>query len=167
MGCDDHYCFVVFGDEENCLDPEAELKVYSPNVLLFTGTAFKLRLFMNRAHQPAHYVWSIKQRPNGSNATISNPIGNTATSSIFEYILEKHPVFVPDEPGRYVLQINVEALFEDAQTHMIESSDLHEVEIIVTGPSLNRHTGCSVAPDQSNIFLLLMLAGYLGIRKRN
>ena len=31
-GCDDHYCFVVFGDEENCLDPEAGFRVYSPSI---------------------------------------------------------------------------------------------------------------------------------------
>jgi len=35
--CDDMFCFVVFGDEANCLDPTSAFKVFAPSVSLSIG----------------------------------------------------------------------------------------------------------------------------------
>ncbi len=149
-GCDDHYCFVVYGDEENCLDPDAEFKVYSPSVTLDTGETVKLRLFSNRATQPIHYTWSIKSRPRGSSVAVINPAGHATDARLYEHVLDTHPSFVPDVPGTYTLIVSVETAFEDQQTREIGDTDQHEIMLSVEGESLIRNSGCSVAPYETN-----------------
>jgi len=165
-GCDSYFCYVVFGDEDNCLDPKADFKVYSPNVSLDTGGIVSLRLFMNRVGQPAHYTWSVKQRPAGSRATVKNPIGYALDSTLFEYILAKRPKFMPDVPGVYILLINTEALFEDNETGETETGDQHEVTLVVGGERLAGPVGCSVSSNSPNSVSFLWVVFLLGFMSR-
>ena len=161
-GCDEHYCFVVFGDEENCLDPEAGFRVYSPDIAANTGESVRLRLFMNRKDQENRYTWSVKSRPDGSVTSVNDPIGYSHESTTFEYILERQPTFVPDFPGEYVLVLHVEAVFSEGLSDANVQSQ-HEVRISVSGAPISvASTGCSTsAAGRSNgfgwVFLFLFL----------
>ena len=149
-GCDDKYCYVVFGDEENCLDPDAGFRVYSPNIAASTGEIVRLRLFMNRKNQENRYTWSVKTRPGGSSATVNSPIGYSYESTTFEYILERQPTFIPDFPGEYVLVLDVEAVFSEGMSDATVQSQ-HEVRISVSGaPITGASTGCSVSNTRSS-----------------
>ena len=64
--CDDRFCFAVYGDTENCLDPEATLAVYSQSLLANTGDEVPLRLFINRTNREFRYRWSVSASPEGS-----------------------------------------------------------------------------------------------------
>ena len=162
-GCDDHFCFVVFGDEENCLDPKAPLKVYSPSVSLTTGETVMLRLFMNRENKGVEFTWTMSSRPRGSSVTVINPIGSISESSLFEYIYDKRPTFSPDRPGDYTLLISVRG-----EEHGLTSQ--HEVQLYVTGiEDDNGSTGCAIglsSSDASPLLLVLLLALSLCFRSR-
>jgi len=156
-GCDDHFCFVVFGDEENCLDPNAGFRVYSPNVSATTDDSINLRLFMNRENQEAEYTWTIKSRPDSSRVTIRNPIGTVDVSSLYEYIMKTRPTFSPDQPGDYVLVLDIKTVF-DEQTSEAHVTAQHEFLLRVTGPGRSYpESGCSVSPGTSNPFFFLSI----------
>ena len=143
-GCDDHYCFVVFGDEENCLDPNGGFRAYSPNIAANTGESINLRLFMNRENTKAEYTWSIRTRPKGSRTTVKNPIGSVSESSLFEHIYETMPTFIPDQPGEYILIIDVTGKFTDGSSIALANIQ-HEARISVSGPGRNYpEAGCNV-----------------------
>ena len=168
-GCDDHYCFVVYGDEENCLDPEAGYRIYSPSVAANTGESINLRLFMNRENTKAEYTWSIRERPNGSRATVNSPIGNVSESVLFEHIYETMPTFSPDQPGEYLLVISATGEFTDG-TSVAMASVQHEVRISVSGMATKyAESGCSVSswnsnPSLAGIFVFFL--AFLGLRRR-
>jgi len=165
-GCDDRYCYVVYGDESNCLDPDAAFKVYSPNVSLSTADTAHLRLFMNREHQPARYMWSIKVRPPRSSATISDHTGYAVDSTLFEYMIDHRPTFSPDVPGTYVLVLDVETAFGDNLTNELGVADRHEVMLVVSGKSNLSSSGCSVAANKTMpTFLLLFIMFLVPIRR--
>jgi hypothetical protein len=159
-GCDDHFCFVVFGDVENCLDPDAVLKVYSPNVMLDPGQTVNLKLFINRENQPYRYMWSVKKRPPGSKATVDKPSGVSAESILFEYIVDDRPKYIPDVSGEYILSVTVNQFFEDSRTGEVGMTSQHDVLLVVSGNVVNEETGCSVSSGSSSsqtIFLLFIL----------
>ena len=161
-GCDDHYCFVVFGDEENCLDPEAGFRVYSPDIAANTGDTVNLRLFMNRQDTTAEYTWSVRSRPGGSRASIDNPIGSVSESSLFDHIYEVQPTFVPDTPGEYILVIEAVGKFTVGLT-VAHATVQHEVRISVSGaPIASTSTGCNASGSNRSsgaelVFLFLFL----------
>lgn len=151
-GCDDHYCYVVYGDEENCLDPEASVKVYSPNVTVNTGDAVHLRIFSNRPDSNLKYTWSVKKRMRGSSDTVSKPIGETLGSSVYEHVVDARPKFAPSLPGEYTLNVAVE--FENGETAQ------HDITIYVGGSALPGHEsgGCSTfAQRQAPLPILGMI----------
>ncbi len=168
-GCDDHYCFVVYGDEENCLDPEAGYRIYSPSIAADTGESINLRLFMNRENTKAEYTWSIRERPNGSRATVNSPIGNVSESVLFEHIYETMPTFSPDQPGEYLLVISATGEFTDG-TSIAMASVQHEVRISVSGMATQYpESGCSVSSWNSNSSLagiFFFFLAFLGLRRR-
>ena len=165
-GCDDHFCYVVFGDEENCLDPNAVHKVYSPSVAANTGEDVILRMFSNRPELSVSYTWSVKKRMSGSTSTIGNPIGQSSGHSLFEHTVEARPVFSPDFPGKYILNVNAE--FSDG------TAVQHDVEIFVGGVAIpNDSGGCSSISYGSTsgttaIFMLLVfIAAFFRVRSKN
>ncbi len=162
-GCDDHYCYVVFGDDENCLDPEALPKVYSPNVTANTGDVIVLRMFTNKPEAAANYTWTVKERMPGSKSTVSNPTGQTTGHSLYEYKIDDRPTFIPRHPGKYVL--NIQAEFDDGTTAQ------HDFELFIGGVAIPEPTGgCNVSPGaagpgtMAGFVSVLMLI--LGFRRR-
>ena len=168
QGCDDHFCYVVYGDLDNCLDPEASFKVYSPSLATLLGETVDMRLFMNRERQPGHYTWTVKTRPPGSKATVDSPVGYALDSNLYQYILKQGPTFTPDRPGIYEIILTVEPVFEDAQTGEVDTTAQHEFQIVSSGEYQER-SGCSVSSGESqdSAFPALAALFLLGLRKRN
>lgn len=172
--CDDTYCYAVYGDTENCLDPDASLAVYSPSLMANTGDAVPLRLFANRKNQPLRYSWAIVSGPNGSKAKISAPAGSVEQSSPFEYhYLTDRPIIVPDMAGEYVIRVQVEGVFEDANTNEVDTVATYEMRLRAAGdmqPSEASAGGCDamVTDGTRSNFILLCLVGFglLGLRRR-
>ena len=149
-GCDDHFCYVVYGDQENCLDPESAFTVYTPSLTSETGVPINIKLFMNRKNQAARVVWSVKERPSGSSATVANSTSYVTESTTFEYVFERRPVFVPDRPGTYTLVVSVEAVFGDNSTDEVDAVAQHEFTIVADGKDLTASgSGCSVSSGAS------------------
>ena len=166
VGCDDHYCYVVYGDESNCLDPEAGFRVYSPNVSLTTSETVNLRLFMNRENQAARYTWAVISRPKKSKVTIINPLGSVAESSLFEYIHSQRPTFSPDQPGTYILALNVNTVFdvENSESHVTSQ---HEITLQVSSHGREDNYGCNASPgSRNNGASVLLVAFLLGFMQR-
>ena len=171
-GCDDAFCYVVYSDVDNCLDPEAAFRLYSPNIRAETGTDVMLRIFANRNSEPMRYSWRIANAPKGSHASIENPKGAVNDSSPYEYryVDGEEAILVPDKKGTYNVQLTAELAFEDPATGETGVKAQTYAAIQATGDSLGS-SGCSVAPvGQSSkwnaIVPLLLLGLGLWLRRR-
>ena len=162
--CDDRFCYVVYGDESNCLDPNAEPKVYSPSVHLNTGETVVLRVFSNKPENAISYTWSVKERMPGSRDTVKNPIGETSEHVLYEYRIENRPTFTPHFPGKYVLVVSAE--FDNGAVSQ------HEVELSVGGVAIpDESSGCSAVPgnrtNESGVVVFLLGILLLGARRKS
>jgi len=160
--CDSRFCYVVAGDETNCLDPNVTFRVYSPSTLLKTGEPMRLRLFANRENASIRYTWIVKGRPSGSSATVENPQGTVRISSPYEYHYLKGNVasFTADEPGVYEVQLTGELVFPDTVNANFPRSHTYVMKITAEGNSTG---GCSVGGSSANAGLGLLLAGLLAL----
>jgi MYXO-CTERM domain-containing protein len=160
--CSSKFCFVVDGDQANCLDPKVTFRVYSPETRVQTGEATRLRLFANRENTAIKYTWIVKQRPDGSSSTVQNPKGTVRLSTPYEYHYVKGNVatFTADEPGVYKVQLNGELVFADGLNANFPRTHSYVVTITAEGRSIS---GCSVAGGSANAGLALVLLGLLGL----
>jgi MYXO-CTERM domain-containing protein len=165
--CDSRFCFVVYGDEKNCLDPGTTFSVYSPENRIVTGEDTRLRLFANRQNTAIRYRWIVQQQPEGSTATVTNPMGTVRRSTPYEYHYVKGNVasLTADEPGVYQIKVAAELVFADTVNTMFPKTASYIVTIHADGDSTG---GCSVGnSNASGLGMLLLLLG-LGfiIRRR-
>jgi hypothetical protein len=160
--CDSRYCFVVNGDEKNCLDPKVTFHVFSPSGRVQTGDEIRLRLFANRENAAIQYTWIVKQRPSGSNATVTNPKGTVRMSTPYEYHYLKGNVasFVADEPGEYQIQLSGDLVFPDTVNPNFPRTDTYVMTITAEGDSTG---GCAMGGARANLTLGLVLAGLMGM----
>jgi hypothetical protein len=170
--CDDTYCFVVMGDEANCLDPQGAFRVYSPSLQnVQTGETVRLRLFANRENSPIRYSWSVIQAPAGSAAKVANDYGSIRCSTPYEYHYPKNNVasFTPDEPGEYVVRLDATQVWEDAVSGDPGETSEALASLEVVGRSL--HDGCSTVPGaaagrRAVPCLVAAIALVLAVRRR-
>jgi hypothetical protein len=134
-GCDTSYCYVVLGDQANCLDPAAPLTVYSPAMLTRTGQPVRLRLFANRESQAFTYRWSLISAPSGSQALMHNPRGTTALSTPYEYryLDDKVVALEPDLPGEYKVRVEITTVWEDRVSGIVNANATYDTIITVDG----------------------------------
>ena len=128
-----------------------------------------MRLFSNRGHQEnvaLEYTWAIKARPRGSRVTVQEPIGITTQTSLFEYVYGTAPTFSPDQPGDYILVVEVKAIFAEghAEAHVTVQ---HEIIIKVTGPgrSYGGGGGCSIATENNETVWIVFLFGIVAMMR--
>jgi hypothetical protein len=170
--CDSSFCYVVFGDTENCLDPEDTFTAYTPNILARTGEDVRLRLFANRENTALRYSWSLVEAPAGSSATIANPYGSARLSTPYEYhYVQSHiPALVPDVAGTYVVRVEVTQVWEDSVSGQAGVTSEALARIEVEGDSVGAGA-CSAVPGApvagSAALLLVGLALGLSRLRRN
>ena len=167
--CDARFCFTVFGDVRNCLDPLDSWRLYSPNLIARTGEPVRLRLWANRRGQAMRYTWSVTKRPEGSKATVQHAAGAVAESSPFEYIYRdgEEPMLVPDRPGTYTVRVHATTVFEDEVSRKIEAVTEYTSTLVVEGEPKADVGGCSARPGQrapAGLAILALLG--LGVVRR-
>jgi hypothetical protein len=171
--CDTHFCYTVFGDKQNCLDPEAPLTVYSPGVIGLTGNTYRLKLFANRVSQPMSYSWTILEAPEGSHAAISNPSGAVTISTPYEYhyLADKVATFRPDMPGTYKVKLVATTVFEDRPTGELNKKAEYVATLTISGdPQVEESSsGCTAGSTSrtatGTALAFLMVFGFLAIRR--
>ena len=166
--CDPHFCFVVFGDEDNCLDPADAFGVYTPSLLARTGDEVRLRLFANRENAALRYSWSLVEAPTGSSAVVRSPYGSVRLSTPYEYhYVQNHvPTLVPDLAGRYVVRVEVTQVWEDQISGQGGLSAEAFATFEVTGdPIGGAAAGCSASPGApaTGAVAFLLLGAALGL----
>jgi hypothetical protein len=144
-GCDTSYCYVVLGDQANCLDPAAPLAVYSPAMLTRTGDPVRLRLFANRESEAFTYRWTLVSAPSGSQALLHNPRGTVALSTPYEYryLEDKISALEPDLPGQYKVRLEVTTVWEDRVSGIVNANASYETIITVDGAATAVGVGSS------------------------
>ena len=167
--CDTLYCYTVFEDSQNCLDPQAPLQLYTPALMASTGEPIRLRLFVNRQNQEMTYEWVVVSAPPRSAATVRHPAGAVSESSPFEYRYRdgEQPTLTPDVPGEYTLQLHVKTVFEDQVSREVGVRAVYQTQIMVEGPALDTAGGCSATADRGpfgGLAVLFLLA--TGFRRR-
>jgi hypothetical protein len=173
--CDSRYCYVVAGDEKNCLDPQGTFRVYSPMTRVETGEPARLRLFANRTSAGIQYRWIVEGRPDGSSAQVENPEGTVNCSTPYEYHYLKGNVatFTADVPGEYRIKLAARLVFADTVNPKFPRTSNYLVTVVAEGDSLPvRSGGCSFAPGRPSprplpLLLVLLLLGHLARRARS
>jgi MYXO-CTERM domain-containing protein len=167
--CDQRFCFVVFGDENNCLDPEAPFTAYSPSVVTRTEDPVRLRLFTNRTNEAVEYTWTVTKAPAGSRAVVEHPTGTVTLSTPFEYhyLADKVATFTPDVPGTYEIELKAQTVFEDRVTRELNAQSVWKTTIVADGAAKTTF-GCSSGTGEGSWMGLafLALAGIVIRRRR-
>jgi hypothetical protein len=160
--CDSRYCFVVYGDEKNCLDPKSPFTVYSPTMRVQTGEEARLRLFANRKNEAIRYTWIVVKRPGQSTATVTNPKGTVRASTPYEYhyIKGNTATFSPDEPGEYQLKVDANLVFADSVNSNWNTDHTYTMTIVAEGDSVG---GCSMGTTQPGAVGFVMASLLLGL----
>ena len=171
--CDDNpNCYVV-DDTENCLDPDDEFKIYTPDAVGGPDSPTLLRLFSNRESVPIRYTWRIEKAPSGASASITNPVGAVSESSPYEYryLADKAVKLVADKPGSYTVQVTAELVWEDELYPAAQRSQA--TAVIEVGGDSTKSGGCSITslgaknnPSTALVPLLLLALGLI-LRRRS
>jgi hypothetical protein len=114
--CDDRFCYVVWADTENCLDPSEAFTVYTPPLRADVGDDVRLQLYANRENVAIRYTWSIATAPAGAASDIAHPEGTVDTSTPYEYPYPEgaEVVFTTDTQGEYTVRLEAELVEPDA-----------------------------------------------------
>ena len=167
--CDDRFCFVVGnGSSNHCLDPNATFTVLSyPEIKMNVETETRLPITANRENAAIRYVWTVVQRPSGSDAKVENPRGSVTYSNAYEYRYLRDQVakFKPDVPGDYTLQLSAELIFPDDQFPEIRTS---QTTLTLTAEDSGESSGCSATSPASTMSMawLLGLVGAVTLLRR-
>jgi len=130
--CDPAYCYVLFNNEDECLDPSTNLQIYSPSILASKEDKIKLRLFINRENQKFKVKFFIISKPISSKAKILNNIQEVNESKNFEYKFNNDSYISLDKKGEYVLKVVVESNIDyiTGETNIIEEYQFRVVKEI-------------------------------------
>lgn len=169
--CDTHFCYTVFGDKDNCLDPDVNLSVYSPSLLGQTGQPVLLRLFANRENQPMRFSWRVVGQPDGADVRLDNAEGTVTVSSPYEYryLVEEAPVLYGSLPGEYTVELAVETIWEDRVSGKLNEQSIFTATVTLDGEKADiageEAGGCSVSSDEAAAGggLWLALVGLVGL----
>ncbi len=164
--CDAVFCYVVdSADAASCLDPKAPFSVSAgPAITAKKGDTIRLPLFANRNNVAIEFTWTVKSRPGGSEAAISNPIGSVSASRDWQYVYPNGevPTFVADAEGEYEFQLHAQLVFPD-RVYPDKVEDTSVTRLVAQGGS-GLGEGCTAAFGAPLIPLALL--GLAAIRRR-
>ena len=165
--CDPRFCYVVFNDEENCLDPQESLKVYTPSFKINTGDELRLRLFANRENQELEYSWRVISAPEGASRAVSNARGKVSVSSPFEYRYDEgfEPSFKPSVEGEYLIEVSVKTVGADIETGEVDATSTFTARLVAQGVTLADSCDQQIDRLPQLFFLFSTLAILIGRRR--
>jgi hypothetical protein len=106
-----------------CDAPGASLSVHSHRNGIVVGEKQRLPLWLNRKHAEVRFHWVLRSAPPGSTAVVGNPLGETNAiapqTCEVAYVDAVVPVFTPDVPGRYELDVTVVDVQRGDQAHAV------------------------------------------------
>ncbi|MFO0727999.1 MAG: thrombospondin type 3 repeat-containing protein [Myxococcota bacterium] len=178
---DNNFC-VVFDrtHKDACLNPEDPFHVgaiaVNPAIdRATTGEELKLMLFANRIDVPVEYSWVVSKAPSGSQSTVSNSRGKTATTIPGTYQFayaaagsNVAPSFVPDLPGDYELKLVAHLTFADEQYQDDNNrTSSYTVAFTATGAPQAGSGGCAaVGGKELGLTTALVALGFVALRRR-
>ncbi len=163
--CSNRFCYKV-DNSDTCMDPTLAFTVATGDLSAKTGDKLALTFWANRENASIQYSWSVVTRPEGSNATISNPVGSSSLSTPYNYHYEtgRAVEFTPDMPGTYGIQMNAKLVFPDAQYPDVQTAST-SMSLTASGSPVG--SGCSTAAGSgSMVGLLGLLLGLIGLKLR-
>lgn len=171
--CDTTFCYVVSGAVDDCLDPQAPLQAYSPDLLAETGQLLRIPMFMNRNGIEMEYNFKVIDAPTGSTAVVTGADGTAVEFVDFEYISSiiadggdpmNTNLFQADEPGIYTIEFTARTVGADPVTGEFEASATHTMRIVANGePS----AGCAAGGSTTGAgAAFLALLGMTFMRRR-
>ncbi len=168
--CNPHACFVVARTQpDQCLDPTGTFAV-SAGVehTVSVGTKVQLPLWANRKGEAITYSWTVLSAPNGSSAAVQNPKGAVSESLMWQYVYVpgQEPVFTPDVPGAYKIQLTARLAFDD-KAYPGQDSSTAELDLTANGTGHGPGgTGCSSSGQGGFSLFGALLALGLVLRRR-
>jgi hypothetical protein len=163
--CDPLFCYVVFNNEDECLDPSLNLQVYTPSLLAETSQNVKIRVFINKENQKFRYVLSVLNKPNNASVKINKAEDEINTSFNFEYETDSL-TFSANRTGEYKLRLTVESLGADLITGELNETITYDFRIVLTGQNSNE-ASCNATSKETNIlFLCLLVIGFVLINRK-
>ena len=162
--CDGKLCFVIDGDELNCLDPAGPFAVrgsiqrdptHNP---IITGDNVLLHIFANREQTAIRYTWTMVEQPKDGDASIGFPKGAVSYSEGIQYVYEadRRAEFTARVPGTYKVQLLAELAFDDPEGYDVKTSK-SEITIHVGGdPIASCSTSSGAAPWAALLLLVLV-----------
>jgi MYXO-CTERM domain-containing protein len=165
--CDARYCVVIDpNNKEDCLDPNGPFRVHAGGqVLLRAGEKFRLPLFANRNGAAIEYVWTVKARPSGSKAAITDPQGVVTMSRHWEYAYQDAhvPSFTADVDGEYDLQLQAKLAFAD-RAYPDNRDSTSSLKLNASPEGKNGAQTCSAIPLDASLAALGL--GLLALTRR-
>lgn len=169
--CDSFVCYVIGGDQTNCLDPAAPFAVHAgPTINTETVKSLDapvlLHIFANRESRAIRYTWTVVDSPAGTDAyTITNPVGSVSVSSSVEYIyeLDREARFSARVPGKYRLKLTAELVHPEADAYDVKVAE-SEVDVNVAGEEVAG--GCSSTNAATTAPAGLLLGLLVLVRRR-
>lgn len=170
--CDSNFCYTVFGDQANCLDPKGSFQIYAPNLLGETGQPLLLRIFSNRENQAMRYTWRVLSQPEAADVALTNATGTVTISSPYEYryLQNEAPLFYATHPGEYVIEVAVETVWEDRVSGVMNDVATFQAVVTMDGDeadlpaSASSEGGCQVASTNATTSgAWLLLLGFVGL----
>jgi len=153
--CDPEFCYVVYNNHDECLNPSLNLQVYSPSLLIRQNDSIPVRIFINRENETFEYRISILKRPLNSKVNIQNETGILNLSFNFEYQTQNRPMFLANQPGEYQLRLEVINPNADLITGEINTQQTYDFRIVIPNQNIIVQSCNSV--KLTNICLLLLL----------
>ena len=167
--CDPTLCYVVDGNEEDCLDKELPFTVFAStqrrqDQAYSTGEDIQLHLFANRENKALRYQWTIVEQPSDGDAVIKSPEGGVQFSNGIQYVYEadRRALFSANVPGTYVVELRGELAFADDKGYDVKSAT-SRVTINVGGETL---AACSQNGSSSWYALGALGLALVGRRRR-
>lgn len=157
--CDPEFCYVVYNNVEECLNPSLNLQVYTPSLLINLNESIPIRIFINRENQKFEYKLSILSRTLGSNVKIDNETGMLESSYDFEYRSKTRPTFQTNKPGEYQLRLEITNPDVDLITGEINTQQTYDFRIVILDKNMTVQSCNSV--KLTNVIMLFLMIGVM------
>lgn len=155
--CDPEFCYVVYNNHDECLNPSLNLQVYSPSLLVKSNDEVPIRIFINRENQYFEYKISILNRPAGSKAELQNSTGSINNSFNFEYKSDDQPLFKADKFGEYQLKLEVINPNTDLITGEINTQETYDFRIVINNQTIVQSCNSTKLTHVGLLFLVIAI----------